>query len=278
MTRSLRTLRRLQAFFFLLAVCGIVVCVPARYASCENNSLPWEVKKTTHFILYANPSVPHEYRDKTLQYAERYYREILDNLGFTRFDFWTWDNRANIYLYLSQEVYVRSTGRPEWSGGSVDVKKRTISTFMEEKNFFETILPHELTHIILRDYIGMKARIPLWLEEGIACSQEKNTFTQRLMVAKNASRTALFFQLKDLNKINREEGLAIPGLFYAEGTSIVAFLLFEFGNEKFSDFCKKIKDSIPWDTALVGTYRFKNMDDFEKKWREFLLKDDSDYH
>ena len=32
------------------------------------------------------------------QMAESYYYEISENLGFTRYEGWTWDDRAKIYI------------------------------------------------------------------------------------------------------------------------------------------------------------------------------------
>ncbi len=228
--------------------------------------------KTSHFIIYYNPQVPLDYINKTSDAAERYYNNILDNLGFRRFNFWTWDNRARIFLYMTQDEYSAKTSRPKWSGASVDIKKKIISTYMGQKSFFETILPHELTHIIVREYIGFKARLPIWLEEGIACSQEQGTFGQRVASAKNLSHTTLFLPLKELNRIEREEAIAIPGLFYAEATSAIAFLLDEFGKERFGDFCKKLRNGNAWKDALYSVYQFRSFEDFESQWLAYLKK------
>ena len=58
--------------------------------SGEANEL-WQVKKSTHFKVYYK-SDPEHYVDEVLEKAEKYYDSITENLGFRRFNFWTWDN------------------------------------------------------------------------------------------------------------------------------------------------------------------------------------------
>ncbi|HQP91972.1 MAG TPA: hypothetical protein PLU24_04785, partial [Candidatus Omnitrophota bacterium] len=123
-------------------------------------------KKSTHFIVYYK-EIPEEFADQVIEYGEKYYDELTEKLGFTRYDYWTWDKRAKIYIYPDQESYIKATGQPAWSGGVAAYDQKTIWSFPREAGFFDSLLPHELGHIIFREVIGYR-QVPLWLEEGVA--------------------------------------------------------------------------------------------------------------
>lgn len=250
----------LSFFFFLSGACFAETSV----SLCN-------VKKSQHFIIYFQEE-PAGYTDEIIRQAEDYYTSLLDRLGFDRFDdFWTWDKRCKIYLYPSLADYKKSAGQPEWSKASVNVKERVINSFLFEKSFIDVLLPHELGHLIFREFIGYKARLPLWIDEGVACLQEKGA-QKRLEFASNAVKTGQFIPLEKLSAINREN-LATPLIFYAEATSVVHFLLEKYGKEKFTDYCRKLRDynnKCPWDELLFDTYGFKDISRMDYEWRFFL--------
>ena len=73
----------------------------------------WKEYKRQHFIIYYNEA-PLSYVETVEDAAERYYREIADNLGFTRHKSWSWDDRAIIYIYSDLEHYVKSGKKARW--------------------------------------------------------------------------------------------------------------------------------------------------------------------
>src|SRR4030042_4577876 len=113
----------------------------------------WNISKSTHFIIYYKEA-PQRFIDQLIDKAEGYYNDIADNLGFRRYNFWLWDNRAKIYIYDDAETYQAATKQPAWSYGCANVQDKVISTFINSKVFFDTILPHETGHIIFREFIG----------------------------------------------------------------------------------------------------------------------------
>jgi len=122
----------------------------------------WNVKKSAHFAVYYKDLGSTDYADDVLKYAERYYDNITEYLGFRRFEFWTWEKQCKIYLYSTPKEYYDATGQPAWSGAAAYLKERTIRTFVLREEFLETILPHEMAHLIFRDFVGFKGEVPLW--------------------------------------------------------------------------------------------------------------------
>jgi hypothetical protein len=230
----------------------------------------WETTKSQHFIVYYQDASYRAYVDKLILKAEEYYQSIVEELGYRRFDFWTWDNRAKIYLFNSDQDYQKDSGRLAWSGATVHVKKRTIHTFINQEGFFESMLPHELTHIIFREFIGMKVTLPLWIEEGVACSQEKSTLNERLQFVKNLVKSNMYLPLDNITKI-ADYNLVVPKVFYAEAASLVVFLLKQdYGGNKFLEFSRKLRDGSTWQDALKDIYGIKSLSELEEQWKASL--------
>jgi len=89
----------------------------------------WDIKKSKHFIVY-HREVPTEYVSEVIREAEKYYKSIIDYLGFGRSKFWTWENRCKIYLYPSREQYMEMTNAKSWSAGKVHVIRKEIATLL----------------------------------------------------------------------------------------------------------------------------------------------------
>jgi len=105
--------------------------------------------------------------------SENSYKEIYSNLGFTRYRYWTAGNRTKIYIYDDVDDFVSNGGQAHWASGVASARSKVIQTFPAAHGFFDSTLPHELGHIIFREFIGHDVRVPLWFEEGVAMYQEK---------------------------------------------------------------------------------------------------------
>lgn len=260
-------MRRLTFFFFLYTAVSFNVSAHAQVTT----SL-WQTSKSEHFIVYYQEA-PEAYISELINRAEKYYNGIVDNLGYRRFDFWSWDNRAKIYLYRDSSEYLKDTQRSAWSGACVSVKDRTLRTFIGQKGFFDSVLPHEMAHIIFREFVGLKTSLPLWLDEGVACSQEKSVLEERLKTAGNLISRGTYIKLEDLSGVKDDSSL-VPQVFYSESASLIVFLLRRYGADTFLDFSRKIRDGVNWKDALMKSYRFENLSEFEVKWREYIVSFD----
>jgi hypothetical protein len=233
----------------------------------------WEMTKSTHFIIYYK-NAPEDFLVQLIKEAEDYYDEIADNLGFRRRDFWLWDNRAKIYIYDDKEDYQSATGKPEWSSGFAVPQLKTIHSFPYAKTFFQTILPHELGHIIFREFVGFNNKIPIWLDEGVAAYQENLKYRRAAALVKEALKTDTFIELKDLSSLNPQEiqDEERVNLFYAEAISIIDYLIKEFGKDNFVFFCQQLRDKGNLEKALAYTYPFYNLEELGYAWEKYLKK------
>lgn len=247
----------------------LFLLVPAR---AEVVASYWQTSKSQHFIVYYQET-PSGFVDELINKAEDYYNGIVDELGYRRFDFWSWDNRAKIYLYKNSEDFLAQTKRSAWAGAVVSVHNRLIQTFVGQQYFFDSLLPHEMTHIIFREFIGANIPLPLWIDEGVASSQEKGSLNSRMQMARELILKGEYIKLDKFSEITSPDVNTVsPRLFYSQAASLIVFLIREKGKGDFLDFSRALRDGMDWKSALLKTYNFSSLQDLEKSWKEFMLK------
>src|SRR3989338_3719211 len=131
----------------------------------------WNELKGDHFIVYYQTD--EKFARDVAHNAEKYYNRIADDLGYPRYsNFWQWDKRAKVYIYATDKLFREATGEAQWSHGVAIYSKKEIHTFIKSENFLDGLLPHEITHLIFRDFIGFEGEAPIWIDEGIAQWEE----------------------------------------------------------------------------------------------------------
>ena len=238
----------------------------------SQDTVKWNTEKSTHFIVYYK-NAPEDFIKELIEKSEDYYNKIASDLGFTRYDFWLWDNRAKIYIYDNAADYQSATGEPLWSGASAIPRPKIIQTFPYARGFFEKILPHEMGHIIFREFVGFdNSAIPLWLEEGVASYQEKLTYSMANAFVRKTMEKGNFITLERLSGFS--SGSRMPDeaaqLFYVESFSIVDFLIKEFGKDKFVSFCQDLRDKKNLERAIASNYPFSNIQELGVAWDKYL--------
>lgn len=247
---------------------SMLLFVSAAFAGTDN----WRISKSTHFLIYYK-SAPEDSIKELMEEAEGYYDKAVSDLGFSRYNFWSWDNRAKVYVYDNVEDYRAATGQPIWSGGAAAVTDKIIYTYLYDKSFFETTLPHEIGHIIFREFVGFgNGAIPLWLEEGVASYQEKSRYSMADRVVREAVEKESFMPLEKLSSLDllTADNDTVQ-LFYLESFSLVEFLLKKFGREAFMHFCRSLRDKKNLEKAITLSYPFSNLQEFQEAWKQYLL-------
>lgn len=234
----------------------------------------WNTAKSTHFIAYYK-NAPESFIEELINKSEDFYDRIAEALGFTRFNFWLWENRAKLYIYDDAVDYQNKAGQPRWSFGAAIPKKKTIITFPYAKDFFDTLLPHEMGHIIFREFVGFdNAAVPEWLDEGVASHQEQARYSLAYPIVKQAISSNKFIPLEKLSEINLRStaDTATVQLFYAEAICIVDYLIKEFGKDDFVGFCQYLRDKKDFKRAIASAYPFSNLEELDKAWEKYLKK------
>ncbi len=229
--------------------------------------------KGDNFIIYYRDDVPTDFAENVLETASEEFKTISRTLGLARYQNWRSDKRAKITIYSDEEDYMSNAGNYKWSHGIAMTGVRVIQTYPQEHGFFDTTLPHELGHIILREIIGERANAPIWFEEGVAMYQEKarrfGSDKKVLELIKNDQ----FIPLSELSnmRLYKDTDEKVVSQFYVQSASIVGYLISEFGAQKFHWFLKALSENLPFEQALSKTYlRFRSLDALNKAWVNYL--------
>ena len=253
----------------VIALIGSLILLSAAYAE-ELNEL-----KGDHFIVYyaQNEASAKE----VLRQAERYYSKIADDLGYPRYsNFWSWDNRVKIYLHASMADFQKATGQPAWSHGMASYFDKTIHSFEANAKFLNSILPHEITHLIFRDFVGLQGEVPLWMDEGVAQWEEAGKREDAKKFARELVSRDNVFSIRYLTQmdIRQETDENKVHLFYLQAVSLVDFLITKYGPARFTLFCRNLRDQKPLDAALSSAYTglIQNVEELDAKWKKHALE------
>ena len=267
----MRIIKRSALFLFIA-----IIIILNNYNCLLYCEVDWQEHSTDHFIIYYHKQIPQDYIKEVAAKAEEYYQSIAENLGFNLYEFWLWDNRAKIYIFKDAKEYRQETSDPYWSGGNVSIRRKIIKTYPWAEGFSDRLLPHELGHIMFREFVGFKNNVPLWLDEGVATLQEKADIKNNSIMMKKLLRKTIPIPIRKLTRITQRT-LIVPEVFYPQSASIVDYLLTQFGKERFVKFCKYLKDGSTFEKAIASVYNFNDLMQLEKAWIEYLknLKDNN---
>jgi hypothetical protein len=262
------------------------------------HAVDWKELKSEHFMVYF--TADKSFASKVLYRAEKDYRRIANDLGYARYsNFWTWSNRVRIYIYPDHNTYLEVTSQPEWSEGMADYRKKRIHSYAGSAGFLTSILPHEMAHLIFRDFVGFKGEIPLWLDEGVAQWEEETEKGKIQRAARDFLKRKVFLSLNDLmdldvrliddtDKIHLRSTLisgevnlialdakSLIDLYYLESASLIGFLIDRYGTDSFTDFCRQLRDGANLEDALSAAYptHIHNLDDLSNRWIEYLKEE-----
>lgn len=249
-----------------------LLVIPAAESYSAPRQEKWVEHRAKHFLIYYK-NVPQDFIATLEEQAEYYFDEITHDLVVYRNTTWIQDNRARIYVYDDQQDYISAANNMKWSHGITETRKKVIRTFPSSHGFFDSTLPHELAHIIFREFVGFQSNVPTWLDEGVATNQEKAKRWGAHKTVLNAIKQGKFIPLGELKNVvlNQNVNQEILNLYYAEAASIVNFMKTELGSFRFYNFCENLKRGHSLDNAIKLTYvRFENVDDLNKAWIKFL--------
>jgi len=266
---------RFLTYTVVLGVALTAVLATDRQALAQT----WNEEKSRHFIVYYGPASDRTAALKVLRRAEEYYNKIGNQIGYTRYhNFWTFNERVRIVMFPNVESFTQTTGQPPWLLGfsardSHVFSSRSIVTYKQESGFFEGVLPHEISHLILHDFIN-SAHIPVWFDEGVAQLQEADKSPVARQMMRVLVSRGQFIPLGALHQwnIRQEEDPQKIAVFYAQSLSVVEFLIKNYGSYAFSRLCREMHDGKTFTQALHAAYTNKidTLDELQDKWINYV--------
>ena len=279
--------------YFLAFICVASIFSSSLTAAAQG----WEELKGEHFIVYYLRN--EQFAKDVLYRAEEYYKNIAADLGYPRYsEFWLWEKRVKIYIFPDHASYLKTTGQASWSHGMADYTNKQIASYVRGKDFMVSILPHEIAHLIFRDFVGFKGEIPLWLDEGVAQWAEeakrkhykrmiKKSYNENLLLSLNEMMELDIRKLKDgrvyiRSAVTKGEKSSVlftdrEGLinaYYLQAVSLVGFLVEKYGTDRFAHFCRQLRDGKTLNEALKSAYSMFicNIDELQTEWKEYIAE------
>lgn len=281
MAPAFGTYARLSSGLIWLFVIACLSTTPAPGAA-----MTWQEQTSVHFRVFYqsnNTSAVDDaaYAAEVVAYAEHYYQHIALGLGLTnvvRRDRvpWLGTNRCQIYLYPDKATYVRDTGAPAWSGGFAIYPKRLVGSFVGAETFLNGTLPHELAHIIFREYVGFQnPRVPRWLDEGVADFAAIGRLERALQLMPRLLMQGTTIPLTQLTEMRVEHAQTeTVQMFYLQAATLVHFFLETHGTQRFITLCDALRDGSDFERALaIATAgQVRSLRELEADWYDFLVR------
>jgi len=253
----------------------VTTCLIMFFSFTSAHAQEWKEEKGDHFIVhYMNDAArPKE----ILRKAEIYYNKIAEDLGYPRYsNFWQWEKRVKIYIHPSKEAFQAATGQPVWSHGMASYLDKSIHSIETNDNFLDAILPHEITHLVFRDFVGFKGEVALWMDEGVAQWEEDDKREAAIsampdLVARGDTLTTQSLTSID---VRRETDPAKVRLFYMQAISLVDYLIKNYGTSSFTNLCRELRDGKGLEEAMRIAYSnsIRNIEELDDKWRKYVLR------
>lgn len=188
-----------------------------------------------------------------------------------------WTPRCQVVVHGSRRAYVTASGRgSESTAGSslVNVSgsritSRRIDLLGDREDYLTAALPHELTHVILRDQF-VADEPPVWADEGVAILADplaKQGRHQQDLAESHENNTG--FSTGELLATSSYPRPDRIGVFYAQSASLVRFLVSQENPERFVEFLEQASLQ-GYDAALRKCYGVDGVVELDRKWRQHL--------
>ncbi len=251
----------------------VIICLGLWDGAAAAEEAGWQELKGDHFIVCYQGEV--RFARCVLRQAEYFYDRIARDLGYTRYEnFWKWERRCKIYIFPDKEMYLSATGQPSWSIGSAHYGRKEVLSYSGCQAFVEETLPHEIAHLIFRDFVGFESDIPMWLDEGVAQRQEPS---KQKVLDYYVWQLAREKKLWSMERLTRAGPGAIENpdnarTFYIQAASVVSFLIDRHGASSFIHLCRQLRDGKTLEEALQFVYptKMRSLKEMEETWLRYV--------
>ena len=127
---------------------------------------------------------------------------------------------------------------------------------------------HEMTHLLLDDAVGSpSARVPAWLNEGLAMYFERGSGGRAAAVS-DAARRGTLLTLRNMGAVPGEPSAV--RVFYAQSWSVVNYIAGTFGTARLTELLSAINSGQRIEQAIQTTYGL-SIDELQAQWRAGIV-------
>ncbi len=235
----------------------------------------WKTKTSPNFNLYYEGKwTP----DSIMIELEKIFAKM--RLNVSMFAPWMNKYKTNIYIYSSQENYLKGEfSPPTWSKGLAFYDKKAVIVYdTGDLVKLKSTIAHELTHLYFESYFSEKMKMPpQWLNEGLAVFMEDMTYDSqgpwkkalKFTMPEKYLKFSSFFntRIEDLDSSEKISN------WYLQAYGIVSYLYRPNKRLAFKNFCDLVREKYQIEKNLWDAYRFKTPSDLELEWKKWLLQE-----
>ena len=258
--------------FLILILLGTTFATQFGKNIVQYNEFDWYYTQTKHFDIYVSDSSGY-HLEFLKENSEDAYKKIESLFN------WSLRERVSIIVYPShndfQQTNVISSHLPEGVGGVTELlKNRVVIPFDGSLKEFQHVLYHELVHAFINDCVyggslksmmanSIKARIPLWMNEGLA----------EYISDKWSSNSDMWIRDLVLNGENLPHINQLTGYWaYRGGQSVWNFITQKWGEESISEIINQIKIKSDVSMGLKAAIAV-DIDELTTQWHKYLKKE-----
>ena len=280
-------LRILFAILVLSAGNSLVQAQSTCGRECNCPNLPVVERSYSHgrffFVETTNFRICCDHSQKRAQHLARHAEALKNALSkkwLARVESQPWNPRCLIVLHETQRSYVAAVGLgSERTVGSslVNVEgnvitSRRIDLLDANTEFLSAALPHELTHVVLKERFKAKS-LPRWADEGVATLADSaaklGRHRQDLYTAIANSTTFPAIAIMTMEAYPPPDRF---GVFYGQSVSLAEYLVKKNGPHRFVEFMEEASNR-GYDSALQQCYEIANTGELDRQWRSSLKRD-----
>jgi len=154
--------------------------------------------------------------------------------------------------------------------GSAEVCNWDMNIQGSLERILDSVLPHEVSHTIFACHF--RRPLPRWADEGAATLAEHDSEKRRqVLTVRQTINTKRRIPLRNLFNIKEyPTDMQDVMTLYAEGYSLAELLVQEGGRTRYLKFLSDAHRE-GWDKAVHAHYGYRNVDDLEKRWTEWVI-------
>jgi hypothetical protein len=234
----------------------------------------WQVRETANFrIFHHNAHLAGEAAETAEQVRAAQIKKWQSPLAGR-----PWSPRCELYLYPDGKLFAQATHQPESSPGFSTmisdgnrVITRRMSLRADHPGLLRSIVPHEVTHVVLAD-LFTNQQIPRWADEGLAVLAEPRAEQQRRWAElQEPLQSRRLFTLSKLMAIDYPDEKDWS-LYYAQSVSLAHYLVAQGTPARFIQF---VRDSLQSgsEAALREHYQIDGFAQLQDRWLDHARKE-----
>lgn len=200
------------------------------------------------------------------QEAEKLRRELA--IYWLGYELPPWSRRCP--LQVTSGPQLGAGGETRFSLYNGNVGEWNMSVQGTPERILDSVLPHEITHTIFASHFApLNTHVPRWADEGACTTVEHDSeqskhkaYLVRFLTTGRGMSFNRMFSLKDYP----DDILPL----YAQGHSVVEFLISQGGPRKFVQFLEQGMKSQRWEPAIADHYGYKTLGQLQGRWNQWI--------